>query len=545
MSGAATMQCLGFTDARATARCATFAHFVVHIHALSAWLVKTKKSGPRSDCSGARIPMDEAADAQPWNLPFPRARAAALIWEPRRRPRTTARCIQATVPEKADHPGYALLHPRAVNRTITSVACFALHLAQAKSLEAGMMNTRRFATVALCRSVFFAGCVVAWPATVGLAEIGSAGAAPLTDHQAPRLAGDAESAAALQVIATDNLTVGADDAAAATPAPVSPTTTATATGSDKPHAPEQSEAAVETASTRSPDMVPADTPPAQVTTASRQDREPDETTGSVSAIDIVDECFVMEICVDRYLWKLYRRTPKEDSIKLQERRNVTVRKKHRTVTVTRTFTKLADEDFAWKDPKAAEKAGLSMMDYVIGGMDLSFKLKLFYTLHAAEAAGLAPGITSAFRDDYRQSIASGLKAATDRSYHGGSFRGGYGHGLAADIVSVNGATRAERWVATESLWKWIDAHGREFGIGRPYLGRDPPHVAPIDGQEYAAHNGGETTHAASDLKKRKHLATRDDHSVAKSSNSARSAKPGTIRSARDTPSRTLQAKLHS
>jgi hypothetical protein len=40
-----------------------------------------------------------------------------------------------------------------------------------------------------------------------------------------------------------------------------------------------------------------------------------------------------------------------------------------------------------------------MMDYVIGGMDRSFKLKLFHTLHAAEAAGLSPGITSAFRDD--------------------------------------------------------------------------------------------------------------------------------------------------
>ena len=129
---------------------------------------------------------------------------------------------------------------------------------------------------------------------------------------------------------------------------------------------------------------------------------------------------------------------------------MTVKRKRKTVTVTRTFTKLVDQDFTWKDPKAAEKAGMSMIDYVIGGMDRSFKLKLFHTLHAAEEAGLSPGITSAFRDDYRQSIASGLKAATDRSYHGGSSRGGYGHGLAADIVSVNGATRAERWISTES-----------------------------------------------------------------------------------------------
>ena len=63
-----------------------------------------------------------------------------------------------------------------------------------------------------------------------------------------------------------------------------------------------------------------------------------------------------------------------------------------------------------------------MADYVIGGMDRDFRLKLFHMLHAAEDAGLSPGITSAFRDDYRQSIASGLKAANDRSYHGGSFR---------------------------------------------------------------------------------------------------------------------------
>jgi len=32
------------------------------------------------------------------------------------------------------------------------------------------------------------------------------------------------------------------------------------------------------------------------------------------------------------------------------------------VTVARTFTKLVDEDFGWKDPKAAERAGMSMME---------------------------------------------------------------------------------------------------------------------------------------------------------------------------------------
>ena len=94
-----------------------------------------------------------------------------------------------------------------------------------------------------------------------------------------------------------------------------------------------------------------------------------------------------------------------------------------------------------------------------------------------------------FRDDYRQELANGNKAAPDSSYHGGSRRGGYGHALAADIVSVKGENRTQRTASSEDLWKWIDAHEKELGIGRPYLDKDPPHVGPIDGQEYADKRG--------------------------------------------------------
>src|SRR5258708_7618678 len=168
-------------------------------------------------------------------------------------------------------------------------------------------------------------------------------------------------------------------------------------------------------------------------------------------------------------------------------------------------------------------------------MDRSFKLKLFHTLHAAEAAGLSPGITSAFRDDYRQSIASGLKAASDRSYHGGSSRGGYGHGLAADIVSTKGDNRAQRWVSTEVLWKWVDANGKDLGIGRPYLGRDPPHVGPIRGPEYISKRGvasdrkeatnvnPKKVHAAASAKPPKAQAARAQKSPAKPQKSAQTA----------------------
>jgi hypothetical protein len=250
-------------------------------------------------------------------------------------------------------------------------------------------------------------------------------------------------------------------------------------------------------------------PLVQVASANPSDPAPEDVKQAVARIEILDECLVVDICIDQYLWALYQRTLKQDTNKVHERRKVTVKRKGKMVTVTRSFTKLVNQDFTWKDPNAAERVGMPMMDYVIGGMDRSFKTKLFHTLHAAEQAGLSPGITSAFRDDYRQSIASGMKAAANRSFHGGSLRGGYGHGLAADVVSVDGATRNQRWVSTEKFWKWIDANGKQFGIGRPYLGRDPPHVAPIDGREYAAHNPGMRAHAQAHGKKSTRLATRD------------------------------------
>lgn len=235
------------------------------------------------------------------------------------------------------------------------------------------------------------------------------------------------------------------------------------------------------------DVVPQDTPsPAAIAGGPVAESKAPPPADTVA---VLDECFAMDACIDRYLWTLYQRTPKEDSIKVEDHRAVTVKRKRKMITVMRSFTKLVDEDFAWKDPKAAEHAGMSMMDYVIGGMDRSFKQKLFRMLLAAEAAGLSPGITSAFRDDYRQEIASGLKAATNRSYHGGSLRGGYGHGMAADIVSTKGDNRAQRWASSEVLWKWVDANGKALGIGRPYLDRDPPHVGPIDGAEYISKRG--------------------------------------------------------
>lgn len=239
---------------------------------------------------------------------------------------------------------------------------------------------------------------------------------------------------------------------------------------------------------------------------------PNITVGTLDksgTLDSSDQCAAQQVCIDSYLWSVYERAPKIDSVKVPERRKVKIKRKGKVRTVTKTFTKLAAEDFAWKDPAAAQHAGLSLIDYVIGGMDQAFRLTLYRALRAMDAAGLEPGITSAFRDDYRQSIAAGRKARADNSYHGGSRHGGYGHGLAVDLVSVKGATRAERWASSEELWKWIDAHGKDFGIGRPYLDRDAPHVGPIDGKEYISHRGANTQQAG--LSKKHHAVLSKRH----------------------------------
>jgi hypothetical protein len=227
----------------------------------------------------------------------------------------------------------------------------------------------------------------------------------------------------------------------------------------------------------------------QLASVSTSDPMQESPKPTVRPDETPDQCLVTEGCVDEYLWSLYQRAPKVDVNKVTKQTKETVTKNGKTRTIIKTTTEFVLGDFTWKDPKAAERVNMPLKDYVIGGLDPGFKVKLYHALRAMDDAGFMPGITSAFRDDYRQSIASGNVAASDRSYHGGSSRGGYGHALAADIVSVKGENRMQRTASSEELWKWIDAHEKELGIGRPYLDRDPPHVGPIDGQEYADKRG--------------------------------------------------------
>ncbi len=146
--------------------------------------------------------------------------------------------------------------------------------------------------------------------------------------------------------------------------------------------------------------------------------------------------------VDDYLWEVYQRAPiKRDST----------------------------GDFTWKDPAAAQRMGVPLQDYVIGGMDPGFRERLYHAGRAMDAEGIQWSMLSAFRDDYRQTLASGFKARTGNSLHGGSRRtGGYGHGRAVDVTSADGNA--------EVVWQWLDAHGPKYGLARPMPGPDPAHV---------------------------------------------------------------------
>jgi hypothetical protein len=148
--------------------------------------------------------------------------------------------------------------------------------------------------------------------------------------------------------------------------------------------------------------------------------------------------------VDRYLWEVYqRKAVKSDS----------------------------SGDFSWKDPAAAKHAGISMQDYVIRGMDADFREQLYHAGHAMDDVGINWSMLSAFRDDYRQGLASGYKAHGGNSKHGGSrATGGYGHGQAIDLTTADGDEGA--------AWHWIDAHGAKYGLHRPIPGPDPAHVQP-------------------------------------------------------------------
>src|SRR5262249_431492 len=66
------------------------------------------------------------------------------------------------------------------------------------------------------------------------------------------------------------------------------------------------------------------------------DREIGKSTVSPKALDACPE---PDVCIDQYLWMLYERTPKVDTVKVEERIKVKVKNKGKTRTVVKTLVK--------------------------------------------------------------------------------------------------------------------------------------------------------------------------------------------------------------
>jgi hypothetical protein len=193
---------------------------------------------------------------------------------------------------------------------------------------------------------------------------------------------------------------------------------------------------------RSQNSMPEAPPPAaNEFRRSASPTEPAAQTAAASPSSPVDE-------VKAYLWSVYQRSP----------------------------TKVDGHgDFTWKDVSAAGRSGLSVEDYAIGGLDPDFRELLFAAGHAMDAAGVGWTILSGFRDDFRQKLASGLKARVNNSFHGGSeATGGYRHGCAVDLASVDR-------LSDDKVWNWVEREGREFYLFRPLRTADPAHTLPMAG----------------------------------------------------------------
>ena len=118
------------------------------------------------------------------------------------------RCIRATLFRKTDDLQFASLRGHVLIRKTPLRVQGLCSVAQAEPLDYGIMNPRRFATVAapLCATVGRAGWVVAWLAGCGSSGIENTGAVPIEDR-APSLTADAELADAPQATAMGNAAV--------------------------------------------------------------------------------------------------------------------------------------------------------------------------------------------------------------------------------------------------------------------------------------------------------------------------------------------------
>jgi hypothetical protein len=146
----------------------------------------------------------------------------------------------------------------------------------------------------VCGTIVLAGWVIAWLAGFGSAGIENTGAVPIEDRRAASLAADVEFANAPQTIAMSNAAVVKVDVAKADVAMAVESVTGTA--SDTTAVSVEPESIIWAALPNSPQVLPPQSPPVQMATASTPDPVPNDAKEATSSIEVLDECLVADTC---------------------------------------------------------------------------------------------------------------------------------------------------------------------------------------------------------------------------------------------------------
>jgi hypothetical protein len=207
------------------------------------------------------------------------------------------------------------------------------------------MSPRRFAivTAALCGTVILAGCVIAAVARFGLADIKDTHAAPIEHRSAAPLSVDTRpgdvsrptnaDAVFAAVTVTGIGGLGEAEASAEVAPPdssqmlvpeKSPVRIATV-GTPEPVQTDDTEPVSSTNSLDeslpdSSQTLAPETPHVPIATVNTPEPVHTDDTKRVSSTKTLDECSVQDVCIDQYLWSVYQRTPKFDTVKVVERR---------------------------------------------------------------------------------------------------------------------------------------------------------------------------------------------------------------------------------
>ena len=88
----------------------------------------------------------------------------------------------------------------------------------------------------------------------------------------------------------------------------------------------------------------SESPPVQIALLTPPDQVHHDAGDEPKDIKTADECLASELCIDQYLWSLYQRARKVDTIKVVEQKKASVVKKGKLQTIIQKVLKLVRED---------------------------------------------------------------------------------------------------------------------------------------------------------------------------------------------------------